>query len=195
MKVAVVGAGWAGMAAAVAAARSGHAVTVFEATRSLGGRARGMPVQLPDGSSFMLDNGQHILLGAYSATLALMREVGVQPEQVLRRLPLALRFPDGNGLALPSWPAPLDAAAGIVTAKGWAWSDKTSLLRSALGWRAAHFQCPADATVSGLCRDLSPRVMARTDRTAVRVGAQHARRSRQRAGVPAGAARRAVWPA
>ena len=67
----------------------------------------------------MLDNGQHILLGAYSATLALMREVGVQPEQVLLRLPLALRFPDGNGLALPSWPAPLDAAAGIVTAKGW----------------------------------------------------------------------------
>ena len=107
----------------------------------------------------LLDNGQHILLGAYSATLALMREVGVQPEQVLRRLPLALRFPDGNGLALPSWPAPLDAAAGIVTAKGWAWSDKTSLLRSALGWRAAHFQCPSDATVSGLCRDLSPRVM------------------------------------
>jgi squalene-associated FAD-dependent desaturase len=159
MKVAVVGAGWAGMAAAVAAARAGHEVTVFEATRSLGGRARGLPVRLPDGSSVVLDNGQHILLGAYRATLGLMREVGVDPGRVLLRMPLALRFPDGSGLALPSWPAPLDAAAGIVTAKGWGWNDKASLLRSALRWRAAGFLCPPDETVTGLCRDLSPRVM------------------------------------
>ena len=160
MKVAVVGAGWAGLAAAVAVARAGHAVTVFEATRTPGGRARALPVGLPDGSSAVLDNGQHILIGAYRATLGLMREVGVQSERVLLRLPLALRFPDGSGVALPAWPAPLDAAAGILAAKGWGWRDKVSLLRSALGWRAAQFLCPPDTTVSGLCRDLSPRVMA-----------------------------------
>jgi squalene-associated FAD-dependent desaturase len=160
MKVAVVGAGWAGLAAAVAGKRAGHAVTVFEAARSPGGRARGLAVGLPDGSNVVLDNGQHILLGAYRATLGLMREVGVQPERVLLRLPLTLRFPDGSGLALPSWPAPLDAAAGIVTAKGWRWNDKAMLLRSALGWRAAQFLCPPDTTVSGLCRDLTPRVIA-----------------------------------
>ncbi|HRM49127.1 MAG TPA: FAD-dependent oxidoreductase, partial [Alicycliphilus sp.] len=39
MKVAVIGAGWGGMAAAVQAAQAGHAVTVFEAGRAPGGRA------------------------------------------------------------------------------------------------------------------------------------------------------------
>ncbi len=160
MKVAVVGAGWAGMTAAVTATRAGHEVTVFEATRALGGRARGLPVQLPGGSRVVLDNGQHIMIGAYRATLALMRQVGVEPARALLRLPLALRFPDGTGLALPAWPAPLDAAAGIVMAKGWDWRDKAFLLRSAMGWRAARFQCSPDETVSGLCRDLTPRVMA-----------------------------------
>lgn len=160
MKVAVVGAGWAGMAAAVAAARARHEVTVFEATRALGGRARSLAVQLPDGARAVLDNGQHIMLGAYRATLGVMREVGVEPGRVLVRLPLALRFPDGTGLSLPRWPAPLDAAAGILMAKGWGWRDKTSLLRSALGWRAAGFQCPQGETVSRLCRDLTPRVLS-----------------------------------
>ena len=152
MKVAIVGAGWAGLAAAVAATRAGHAVTVFEAARWVGGRARGLPVELPDGSSVVLDNGQHILIGAYRATLGLMRDVGVRPERVLLRLPLALRFPDGRGIALPSWPAPLDAAAGIVTAKGWSWGDKASLLRTTLRWRAGQFRCTPQETVSALCR-------------------------------------------
>lgn len=160
MKVAIVGAGWAGLAAAVAATKAGHAVTVYEASRRLGGRARGLPVAMPDGSSTILDNGQHILIGAYRATLGLMREVGVDPGRVLLRLPLTVRFPDGGGLALPSLPAPLDAAAGILTAKGWQWSDKASLLRTTLRWRTARFLCPPDETVSGLCRGLSPRVTA-----------------------------------
>ena len=40
MKVAIVGAGWAGCAAAVEATRLGHHVTIFEASRTAGGRAR-----------------------------------------------------------------------------------------------------------------------------------------------------------
>ena len=160
MKVAVVGGGWAGMAAAVAATRAGHAVTVFEATRALGGRARALAVQLPGGANVILDNGQHVMIGAYRAALGLMREVGVEPARVLLRMPLALRFPDGTGLALPSWPAPLDAVGGIVTARGWGWRDKASLLRSALGWRSARFECSPEETVSDLCRTLTPRVKA-----------------------------------
>jgi squalene-associated FAD-dependent desaturase len=160
MKVAVIGAGWAGLAAAVAAVHAGHNVTVFEATRALGGRARALPVQLPDGSSAMLDNGQHIMIGAYSQTLRLMREVGVEPERVLLRLPLTLRFPDGAGLALPDWPAPFDAAAGILFAKGWRWRDKVSLLRTVASWRRAGFRCRESESVAALCAGLTPRVMA-----------------------------------
>ncbi|NVO08298.1 MAG: NAD(P)-binding protein, partial [Rhodoferax sp.] len=104
MRVAVVGGGWAGLAAAVSATQAGHHVTVFEAARNLGGRARALPCTLPDGSSAVLDNGQHILIGAYSETLGLMRTLGVAPQGTLLRLPLALLFPDGEGLQLPDWP-------------------------------------------------------------------------------------------
>lgn len=154
--VAVVGAGWAGLACAVQAVRAGHAVTVFEAARTPGGRARRVEA---DGG-LALDNGQHILIGAYRDTLALMRTVGVDPRQVLLRAPLALRFPDGGGLAIPEgMKPPMDLLAGIAGARGWSWRDRYSLLRTALRWRARRFACAPDQTVADLCADLRPRVV------------------------------------
>ena len=138
MKVAVVGAGWAGCAAAVEATRLGHQVTIFEASRIPGGRARRLMATV-DGQPALLDNGQHILIGAYAESLRLMKEVGVDIESALLRLPLTLRFPDGSGLSLPRWPAPLDAFAGILTARGWSWRDRFSLLKVALGWQLGGF--------------------------------------------------------
>ena len=73
------------MAAAVAHAQAGRQVTVFEAARALGGRARAVPVTLPDGAAVTLDNGQHILIGAYAESLRLMRLVGVDPDAALLR--------------------------------------------------------------------------------------------------------------
>lgn len=156
--VAVVGGGWAGLAAAVLATRAGHRVTLYEASRTLGGRARRLDVTLPDGRVLALDNGQHIMIGAYTQTLALMDSVGVRPADVLLRLPLAMRFPDGQGLALPDWPAPLDAAAGIFGARGWTAGDKLSLLRASLGWQLRGFTCAPTLTVAQLCSGLAPRV-------------------------------------
>ncbi|MEJ8835786.1 hydroxysqualene dehydroxylase HpnE [Ramlibacter sp. AN1133] len=158
MKVAVVGAGWAGLAAAVAATRGGHAVTLFEAARTLGGRARSLAVPLPGGGTALLDNGQHILVGAYVETLRLMEFVGVAPQEVLWRMPLVLRHPDGSGLALPAWPAPWDAAAGILLARGWRWQDKLSLLRASQAWQRARFRCDPSLSVEQLAADLTPRV-------------------------------------
>ena len=159
MRVAIVGAGWAGMAAAMAATQRGHQVTVFEAARSVGGRARALDARLPDGTPVVLDNGQHILIGAYTETLKLMRLVGVAPEATLHRLPLNLQFPDGSGLALPRWPSPLDALAGMLTAGGWSWADKWSLLRAASGWQRRGFACAASTSVADLCATLTPRVV------------------------------------
>ena len=85
----MVGAGYAGMAAAVTLAERGVPVTVFESGPVPGGRARRIKV---DGRE--LDNGQHILIGAYSELLRLMSLVGV-PGDALRRLPLDLRYADG----------------------------------------------------------------------------------------------------
>ena len=159
MKIAIIGAGWSGLAAAARATRSGHEVTVFEASRSLGGRARALSAKLPDGQSVMLDNGQHILIGAYHQTLKLMRGVGVDPESALLRLPLTLQFPGGDGLKLPPLRAPWDALIGITTARGWTWGDKLSLLLAAARWQWRDFACPDELTVAALCHSLSARVM------------------------------------
>jgi squalene-associated FAD-dependent desaturase len=153
-RVAIVGAGWAGLAAAVRAVQRGYGVTLFEAARAPGGRARTVPLALPGGDTLHIDNGQHILIGAYTATLELMRSVGVDPAQALRRLPLAIRYPNGSGLALPRLPAPLNAAAGILTARGWRWAHRLALLRAAIGWQRASFDCNESLTVAALCAAL-----------------------------------------
>ena len=66
-----------------------------------------------------LDNGQHILIGAYQATLELMREVGADTAPLLRRLPLALQYPDGQGLRLRQG-APVPAfVRAVLGRQGW----------------------------------------------------------------------------
>ena len=160
MKVAVIGAGWAGMAAAIAHVQAGRQVTVFEAARTVGGRARAVPATLPDGSAVVLDNGQHILIGAYAESLRLMRHVGMDPSAALLRLPLTLQFPDGQGLRLPDLAPPFDALLGIVQARGWGWADKLALLRTATAWQLRGFRCAAGTSVAKLCASLTPRLMA-----------------------------------
>lgn len=160
MKVAVIGAGWAGMAAAIAHTQAGRQVTVLEAARTLGGRARAMPGTLPDGTCATLDNGQHILIGAYTESLRLMRLVGVDIDTALLRLSLTLQFPDGQGLQLPDLPPPLDALLGIAQAKGWDWRDKLALLRTAATWQLRSFRCAPQTSVAQLCATLTPRLMA-----------------------------------
>lgn len=158
MRVAVLGAGWAGCAAAVEAARRGHEVILLEAARQAGGRARRLVLH-DKGQAWPLDNGQHILIGAYRESLQLMRELGVNPDTALRRLPLTLQTPEGLGLALPGgWPAQLAVLAGVLGARGWSWADKLSLLKCALGWQAASFECAPGLSVAQLCQTLTPRV-------------------------------------
>jgi hydroxysqualene dehydroxylase len=163
MKIAIVGAGWAGMAAAVTAAQAGAQVSVFEATRTLGGRARALALVAPDGAGITADNGQHILIGAYTEALGLMQRVGVDLQAAMLRQPLSMVFPDGGGLQTPgwaaAWPAPFNAAGAIATARGWRWRDKLALVQASWGWQRANFQCDARLTVAQLCDDLPPRVM------------------------------------
>jgi len=106
----------------VHAVQQGWQVRLLEAAPQVGGRARRVMHQgLP------LDNGQHILIGAYRETLQMMRAVGIDTDLHLWRLPLNLRRPDGRGLQLPAWPAPWNMLAAIMLAKGWGWRDKLSL--------------------------------------------------------------------
>jgi len=146
LKVAVIGGGWAGLAAAVELSAAGATVTVFEAAKQLGGRARRVDIH-----GHALDNGQHILLGAYRETLRLMNRVGARPERVLKRLPLALRHPAaGFSLELPGLPAPLHLVAGLLSAKGCSVCEKFSAVRFMLALQADHYRLTTDCTVAEL---------------------------------------------
>jgi squalene-associated FAD-dependent desaturase len=151
-RLAVVGGGWAGLAAAVRATELGHRVSLFEMARQLGGRARSLE---HDGQ--VLDNGQHILVGAYRDTLALMRRVGVDTSAVLHRQPLALVYPEGDGLRLPPGPPALAFARGVLGWSALPWRDRFGLLALALRWRLGGFRCSPDLTVAELSRDCPER--------------------------------------
>jgi squalene-associated FAD-dependent desaturase len=123
--IAIIGAGWAGLAAAITLTAAGQHVTIFEAARRPGGRARQI------GSS-SLDNGQHLLLGAYQSTLALMRKIGLSPEKMLRRLPFTIIQSDGfslrtakkNPLFSPLLPEKLRLASAWIGANGLDFHEK-----------------------------------------------------------------------
>ena len=147
-RVAIIGAGYAGLAAAVELADRRVSVTVFEAARALGGRARRV-----ERHGLSLDNGQHILVGAYGETLRLMRRVGVDPDQALRRLPLSLHYPGRLRLRAPRWPAPLHLAWALATAKGVAAADKLAAMQFMNCLRAAKFRLGQDMSVAELLDD------------------------------------------
>jgi hydroxysqualene dehydroxylase len=147
--VAVIGSGWAGIAAAVEATRGGHAVTLVEMAPQLGGRSRGVDV-----AGMALDNGQHILIGAYTQTLALMRTVGVDPEQVLLRTPLRITYPEGSGLQLEAGSPALAFARAVLRLRAWRWQDRIALLITASGWALRGFHCDPALTVAQLSQHL-----------------------------------------
>jgi squalene-associated FAD-dependent desaturase len=147
LKVAVIGGGWAGCAAAVELIQRGHRVSLYEAARTIGGRARSVDVE-----GRILDNGQHILLGAYTESLRLMRTVGVDPRDALLRLPLQMRYPAGHGMdfVTPALPAPLHMLAGLLRAKRLTGGDKMSLARFFTTARWMDWKLDEDCCVSEL---------------------------------------------
>ena len=146
LKVAIIGGGWAGLATAVELSAAGATVTVFEAAKQLGGRARRVELH-----GQALDNGQHILLGAYRETLRLMNRVGAHPERVFKRQPLRLHHPAaGFRLELPELPAPMHLAAGLIAAKGASACEKFAAVRFMLGLQARNYQLDTDCTVAEL---------------------------------------------
>ncbi|WP_310461862.1 hydroxysqualene dehydroxylase HpnE [Sphaerotilus sp.] len=155
--VAIVGAGWAGLAAAVAAAEAGERVTLFEMAPQAGGRARSLAA---DAGGPRLDNGQHILIGAYTATLDLMRRVGVDPETVLLRTPLALLDQDGVGLRLPPGHPVIAFTRAVWAMRHWSLRERLALSNAAAGWMLRGFRCDAALTVAQLTANLPARVCA-----------------------------------
>jgi squalene-associated FAD-dependent desaturase len=143
-RVAVVGAGYAGMAAAVTLAGRGAQVTVFESGPVPGGRARRVTTQ-----GHTLDNGQHILAGAYATLFSLMRTVGVPADAVLR-IPLELRYADGFKFRALYFPAPFGLLAGLLLARGLPWRERVGAVRFMLAMRGLGFHLGEDCSVNKL---------------------------------------------
>jgi len=149
-RVAVLGGGWAGCAAAVTLAAAGIAVTLFEQAKTLGGRARRVSF-----GTLSLDNGQHLLIGAYERTLELLTLVhGADHAQTLfTRLALTLR-PFGSAssgeISLTAWraPAPLHLLGGIMTARGLARAERIALISDFRRLARTGFRCPREQTVT-----------------------------------------------
>ena len=126
-------------------AQRGVRVTVFESGPVPGGRARRVTT-----AGRTLDNGQHILVGAYTTLLGLMREVGADPDALLLRLPLELRYAEGFHLRAPALPAPFHLAAALFTAKGIWWRERFGAVAFMQAMKRKRFRVETHVSVATL---------------------------------------------
>lgn len=147
--VAIIGGGCAGLSAAATLAERGYAVTLYEAGSQLGGRARTVVVET-NGLLHLLDNGQHILLGAYTETLALLKKAGVNHRKAFMRLPLQINMQSSSAksaFALQSFrslPAPLNLLFGLLFCKGLSFKERMSALRFMQRLKESQYQIVRD---------------------------------------------------
>lgn len=139
-RIAILGGGWAGLAAAIELTLAGHCVTLFEAAPKLGGRARAV-----HWNGLTLDNGPHLLLGAYRETLRLIDLLGTRNH--LDRRPLRLLGTDLD-LRLPRLPAPFHLAVGLAAARGLSWPEKWAAARLIHQLQEKNWQLAADAPLA-----------------------------------------------
>lgn len=152
--IAVLGGGYAGMAAAVRLTQVGYRVTVFEAAATLGGRARRVVVQ-KNNQTIELDNGQHLLIGAYQHTLALLDFLRPYQQAALpffHRSPLQLQMqsPTGTVLSLKTanLAAPWHLAVGLLRAKGLSWAERYALICAVRSLQKTAFNLGGDCSVA-----------------------------------------------
>lgn len=127
--VIVIGAGFAGLSAAVRLASAGLKVEVFEQAPRLGGRASAFTDKA---SGERVDNGQHVLFGCYRETYAFLRTIGAEslaPLQPRLRLPMV----DSTGrlvpLECPKLPPPFHLPAGLLRWRALTVAERFAALR------------------------------------------------------------------
>jgi squalene-associated FAD-dependent desaturase len=146
--VVIIGGGWAGLAAALELAAHDIPVTLHEAAPQLGGRARNAPF-----GDLTVDNGQHLLIGAYRETLRLLALMGTAETEVLHRTRLCLKVLEGDETLLmqaPPLPAPLHLAWAQLTAGGLSPGERLGALTMSLRLMLSGFTLAHDISVSEL---------------------------------------------
>ena len=130
--VAVVGGGFAGLAAAIRLARGGARVTLLERRPFLGGRAYSFT---DPATGDVIDNGPHALMGAYTAALDFLGEIGAASKLAFQpRLHVTLADPAlGLGAVVaPRVPGPFQAPAALLRYRLLSPGDRLRLLVGAV---------------------------------------------------------------
>ena len=149
----IIGGGFAGFSAATALVESGARVMLLEARPGLGGRATAFTD--PE-TGERVDNGQHILMGCYDATMAFLKRIGAGDRvrwQSGLKVPMIDRAGHYSVLSLPALPSPLHFLAGILTWDALSWGERLSVLRIGSSLRSAPASAFADAPPGQLRRD------------------------------------------
>jgi squalene synthase HpnD len=132
-KVAVLGAGYAGLAAATELILRGHDVTLVEGRALLGGRAHSF---VDARSGLVLDNGQHILMGCYHETLALLQRLGVMGRLFSPpRLAVPFVSEKGRSVLAATAPDPLHLLSALLGYGELSTADKLSAVGLAIRLR------------------------------------------------------------
>ena len=152
--ITIVGAGWAGLAAAVKATQLGLKVHLFDAANAPGGRAKSVAHQ-----GQLFDNGQHALIGAYSETLGLIQTMGLQPQALFERQAMKWQYPRGECYALPQDAYPLKALRSLLFSKRFSVREKSTLLKPLFFSVSQALWGKTDDTVAHLFQGVSPKIM------------------------------------
>ena len=151
---AVIGAGWAGLAACVGLVEAGHRVLLLDAAPQAGGRARTLLIEMGE-THLRLDNGQHLLMGAYGSVLSLLNRIGIDTQTHLHRERLNLSSVDGLKLQAGRLPGQLSLVSALLTAQGLPWSARLSMARMLMQLPADHNSSwPQGLTVSAWLRQM-----------------------------------------
>ena len=174
--VVVVGGGWAGLTTAVELVRHDTPVILLESAKQLGGRARRVPLETlskssenqedseqdnnaqdtPNPDKISVDNGQHLLIGAYDSTLTMLRSIGVSENSVLKRekLVLNMRRIKNRDVRIETGqlPAPLHLAWGLLFATGLSIADRVRALKFCRAMSRSDYTVPTDISCLELFR-------------------------------------------
>ena len=130
--VIVIGAGFAGLSAAVRLVQAGARVLVVEERRRLGGRATAFA---DPQTGEIVDNGQHALFGCYRETFAFLRAIDAYRNVALdERLDIEVIDRDfvRSRLVTPQWAPPLHLVGGLLRWSALGLRDRAAALRMGL---------------------------------------------------------------